>query len=204
LRNPANWKDGEKLVITDIDARSRSDHSAAIFLARCRLPEHHGVVVAMDHHGRSLGALDFPGHVEIVSPRQGGVNGTPELLLGGFDRARSEALLMVADPQRMVAVKEFLFPRSCVNRLLAEANRVGRISGTADSLEIGIEESFEHQPIEIVYRFDRNFRPRSTWLPDSFRELHKRFETEGRLDHPVEQPETYTAREMAVSSPSSQ
>lgn len=201
LRNPSNWKEGQSVVVTDIDVTPGPDHSAAIFVARCRLPQHHGVVACLDHDGRPVGALDFPGHVEIVSVRDVGGNGAPELLVGGFNTATSEALLIVADTQRMVPVRKFLFPRTCVNRLLSEANRVGRIGGTAESIEIGVEESFDHQPIEIVYRFARNFKPRSTWLPESFRELHKRFEAEGRLNHTLEQPESYSAREIAISPP---
>lgn len=198
LRNPALWKDGQSVIVTDIEVASRRDHSGAVFVARCRLPDHHGVVAAMDHDGRNVGYLDFPGHIEVISIRDVGGNNVPDLLVGGFDKGKRQALLIVADAQRMIAVRQFLFPRSCINRNLAEANRVDRIGGTADSLEIGVEEWFDHLPMEIVYRFGRNFKERSTWFPDSFRDLHRRFEMESRLDHTIERADIYSAQEVAV------
>lgn len=197
---PPRKPEGEdrEIVLTDLTAAPRQDHSAAVFVSLCQLPNHSGRVLAFDHDGKRTAEFPLPGHAEMLN-LSGGTPGNPEMLLvGGFDTTEQEALLTTVDALRMSPGARCYFPRSCINRLLSITNRVQRIECAASVCEIGVEEWFDDRPIEIVYRLNGRLESLSAWFSDSFRAMHKRLELDGRLSHTIEQGDATMAQGVRI------
>lgn len=182
------------VVVTDLEVLPGSPDSPTIFVSLCAWPNHRGRLVALDGRGQVVKHLYSTGHLEVLRVLDVDGDGRAELLAGGFDSAKREAMLIVVDSRTIKREATILFPRSCLNRLLGEHNLVRQLGGNGDSVEVQLEEWFEDQPVGITVRLDRKLSRQGTWFSDSFRRLHRLLELDGKLNHGMEK-DTETARE---------
>jgi len=81
----------------------------------------------------------------------------------------------------------FLFPRSELGSAMGVPyNMVYSVRVTDGGIEISVREVGDPQ-LRSIYRLSRNLDVRSVAMSDAYWEIHRRFEREGRLNHPVEQ-----------------
>lgn len=133
-------------------------------------------------------------------------DGAPELYAGGVSSSFGAATLIALDPRAMAGASRepegsghqitgfppprerarLILPRSCINRLVGTHSTVTEISLEGGRITAGVREAARNpaRP-RMFYHFTPAMQFQSAVPSDGFRELHRRLESIGSLDHPL-------------------
>ncbi|MDE3165442.1 MAG: hypothetical protein KGN36_06525, partial [Acidobacteriota bacterium] len=149
-----------------------------LFVVTCSLPAHSGRLHSLDGAGHSVELFGHAGHLDRVAMADVDLDGVPEIVVGGFDGQRKEANLhLLHPPARRGAPAELeaevFFPRTALNRRLADQNRVSRLTARPGYLQVSTLEWLDEDRHEVCYRLDSQLRA-SAWFCDPFPALRHR------------------------------
>lgn len=132
-------------------------------------------------------------------------NGVSELYLGGVNNSRTQATLVVLDPDSMegasseergyqldnfpagVEIARLFFERTCISSKLQEYNQVNRIVADPDGLEVSVLESYTEPAGPLILNsLLPNLTLKNQTLSDGFIAVHNRMRSESKLDHQTE------------------
>jgi hypothetical protein len=170
--------------------------------ARIAVAAHHyiwwaSIVAVLDHDGRRLGAFANPGWVESLFWLD-----EHRLVIAGFNNARNEAMLGLVDTRAAdgqapgtagtpfsclscpTAAPLFYatFPRSELNLLNGDRFNRAQVAVLDDRIQVTTSES-ANSAAGGIYDFDPDFRLVRSRYSESYWDMHRRLEIEGRLAH---------------------
>jgi hypothetical protein len=203
------WRFAAGRPVSDGLGAYTRDYSIASFLVADE-SGHPNQFVLLSNHGRVIGEYWHSGHLPELNVADITGDGRPEILLAGVNSGYSQATLIALDPARLSGASSqpagdthqlqgwrpaaekarLLFPRSCVNRVLEESNRVTRLLVRDGLTEVTVSERSSNPPNRAIYTFGANLRIVNVRFSEEWRREHRKMELNRVLRH------TLTDREL--------
>ena len=164
---------------------------------------HPNQVALLDSKGRIVAEYWHSGHLTtMTSWQRPEKENETEIILGGVNKGRSAATVVVLNPRAMSGASHesqatqitgvpvdvekavVIFPRSCLSKD-SDFDRVTELRAVADRVVVGVTVGVDpsNTPGKIIYEFDKNWHVISATSTAGLKENHRRAERSGVLDH---------------------
>jgi hypothetical protein len=140
-------------------------------------------------------------------------NGRPEIYAAGVNNAAGQATLVKLDPDTIGGasqepdtyqlegfavgreVARFLFPRSCLTRVMAKYNIAHNLRATSDGLTVQVDQAaYSGEEPVITYELTPALTVRTMGITDTYLVLHQQRELQ--LGHTFNAAEEHTLRQL--------
>jgi len=170
-----------------------------LLVVACSLPAHKGRLHLLDGNGSAQEIFRHEGHLDRVDLADVDRDGISEVVIGGFDAERHQANLHLLHPpgpanKTTYVEAEIFFPRTALNRKLAQENRVSRLGASEGMLQVSTLEWLDEEQHEVCYTFDSRLRPKA-WFCDPFPSLRHRLQPDNAVSPGSENDETEELRQ---------
>lgn len=191
LAVPGSGTDLQNTVTNVVPARyvaaesGMRPNSPTLFVVTCSVPAHKGRLYSLDEKGRSRELFRHEGHLDRVVLDDVDLDEIGEIVIGGFDAERHQANLHLLHPpapgNRSAEIEaEVFFPRTALNRELAEENRVYRLTARKGFLQVSTLEWLAEDRYEVCYTLNSQLRAQ-VWLCDPYPLLRRRLLMDRKL-----------------------
>jgi hypothetical protein len=177
---------------------------------------HHPAQVALlDPGGRLLREYWHSGHLTEVLITDLGRHGRNRILLGGVDRARRAATLVVLDPETMggASVEEdadfqlqgfapgrelarLVFPRSDINRLMEPYSRCDMLWREGNEIAVSVQQRLAQEGAAVHYDLNLDLSLSRMEVSSGFEQAHAQLFAGRMLDHALTSAEVDELRQI--------
>lgn len=180
-------------------------------------------VALLDSNGKPLGEYLHAGHLDVAETLDLDGDGVDEILLAGVDQARSQAVLVVLDLQKLAAAGPLpatsaaalpsgltgiekavvYFPRTSLNRKLERFNFAYHLSLADGRITVYVREYRMRQPHSfMIYTLNRDLTLNSATASDTLLNVYREMNAFGQFREPFGDDELRRLRsEVQVLTP---
>ena len=174
-------------------------------------------VAVLDSDGKMVGEYWHAGHLTTIAKARLDNNSSADILLGGVDKGRQMATLVVLDPGNVRGASAedsedscqlrgfpagtekaiVWFDRTAVNQISEDHNYVSEVNVMPDGIGLKVQETPDGRAF-LVYMLDRNLNVISVEPSEGFRSIHRELERAGKIRHPFDESELALNRHVHV------
>ncbi|MEK7407994.1 MAG: hypothetical protein AAB225_23230, partial [Acidobacteriota bacterium] len=166
-------------------------------------------VAVLDNHGRLRGEYWHSGHFDDLETADLDGDGVHEILLGGVNNGRQQAVLVVLDPRKVSGCSTqaegdahqlldlpsgtekaiVWFPRTSLNRKLEQFNFAYEVAVIGDEIKVQVKERMGDPQPFLIYVLDRGLNVKSVVPSETMRNFYLEMKASGKLDQALSDAE---------------
>ncbi len=229
------WRFVPGRVVSDRQRSYSSAYVVAAFRVFRRAGQPEARIVVTSHHvwsypnqvavlsdaGKLLGEYWHSGQLDHVALAPVGPGGKQEILLGGAERGRQSAVLVVLDPDRVQGASQqeandptqllgfapnrdttvLEFPRSEINRELGEYEKVSLLVATPGRVTVQVQALDAYPEVKTIYTLNDKLELTDVRFSDQYVSMHRELEARRILHHHFSPDEILPMRKIRLVGP---